>query len=75
MLYEPLVTFSILQVPFNKLINFQVQLKEYVKVSDTICEVDPKEENGFKFSRRLNFKVSSMLTILNQCFLSYYYCY
>lgn len=36
----------------------QVQLKEYVKVNDTIYEVDPKEENCFRFSRLLNFKVS-----------------
>uniref|UniRef100_A0A3Q2DDU0 Helicase POLQ-like n=1 Tax=Cyprinodon variegatus TaxID=28743 RepID=A0A3Q2DDU0_CYPVA len=33
-----------------------VQLKEYVKLNDTIYEVDPKEENGFRFSRTLNFK-------------------
>lgn len=37
----------------------QVQLKEYVKLHDTIYEVDPKEENCLRFSRLLNFKVSS----------------
>uniref|UniRef100_A0A7N6FID2 Helicase POLQ-like n=1 Tax=Anabas testudineus TaxID=64144 RepID=A0A7N6FID2_ANATE len=36
-----------------------VQLKEYVKLKDTIYEVDPKEEECFKFSRALNFKYSS----------------
>lgn len=39
-------------------VHSQVQLKEYVKLNDTIYEVDPKEENGFRFSRTLNFKVS-----------------
>ncbi|XP_029371370.1 helicase POLQ-like isoform X2 [Echeneis naucrates] len=40
--------------------NFRpVQLKEYVKLNDTIYEVDPQEENCFKFSRLLNFKYSS----------------
>ncbi|XP_037548550.1 helicase POLQ-like [Nematolebias whitei] len=38
-----------------------VQLKEYVKVNDTIYEVDPKEENCFRFSRLLNFKYSSAM--------------
>ncbi|XP_042365153.1 helicase POLQ-like isoform X2 [Plectropomus leopardus] len=38
-----------------------VQLKEYVKLQDTIYEVDPKEEDCFKFSRLLNFKYSSSM--------------
>lgn len=38
-----------------------VQLKEYVKVNDTIYEVDPKEENCFRFSRLLSFKYSSSM--------------
>lgn len=41
-----------------KLFSAQVQLQEYVKLEDSIYEVDPKEENGFRFSRLLNFKVS-----------------
>uniref|UniRef100_A0A3B5MDS3 Helicase, POLQ like n=1 Tax=Xiphophorus couchianus TaxID=32473 RepID=A0A3B5MDS3_9TELE len=42
--------------------NFRpVQLKEYVKLNDTIYEVDPKEENCFRFSRMLNFKYSSSM--------------
>ncbi|XP_041666589.1 helicase POLQ-like isoform X2 [Cheilinus undulatus] len=36
-----------------------VQLKEYVKLKDTIYEVDPREEECFRFSRPLNFKYSS----------------
>ncbi|KAK7895322.1 hypothetical protein WMY93_020647 [Mugilogobius chulae] len=36
-----------------------VQLKEYVKLRDTIYEVDPKEEECFKLSRPLNYKYSS----------------
>lgn len=36
-----------------------VQLKEYVKLKDAIYEVDPKEEECFKFSRPLNYKYSS----------------
>uniref|UniRef100_A0AAV2IVP4 Helicase POLQ-like n=1 Tax=Knipowitschia caucasica TaxID=637954 RepID=A0AAV2IVP4_KNICA len=36
-----------------------VQLKEYVKLKDTIYEVDPKEEDCFKLSRSLNYKYSS----------------
>ncbi|XP_068430974.1 helicase POLQ-like isoform X2 [Clinocottus analis] len=39
-----------------------VQLKEYVKLNDTIYEVDPREEECFKFSRLLNFKYSSSMT-------------
>lgn len=35
----------------------QVQLKEYVKLRDSIYEVDPKEEQCFRFSRVLNFNV------------------
>uniref|UniRef100_A0AAQ5YB47 Helicase, POLQ like n=1 Tax=Amphiprion ocellaris TaxID=80972 RepID=A0AAQ5YB47_AMPOC len=38
-----------------------VELKEFVKVNDTIYEVDPKEENCFKFSRLLSFKYSSSM--------------
>ncbi|XP_053335241.1 helicase POLQ-like isoform X1 [Clarias gariepinus] len=36
-----------------------VQLKEYVKLRDSIYEVDPKEEQCFRFSRVLTFKYSS----------------
>uniref|UniRef100_A0A3P8U8T8 Helicase, POLQ like n=1 Tax=Amphiprion percula TaxID=161767 RepID=A0A3P8U8T8_AMPPE len=39
----------------------RVELKEFVKVNDTIYEVDPKEENCFKFSRLLSFKYSSSM--------------
>ncbi|XP_049909775.1 helicase POLQ-like isoform X1 [Epinephelus moara] len=38
-----------------------VQLKEYVKLQDTIYEVDPKEEECFRFSRALNYKYSSSM--------------
>ncbi|XP_015195310.1 helicase POLQ-like isoform X2 [Lepisosteus oculatus] len=38
-----------------------VQLKEYVKLQDCIYEIDPKEEECFKFSRQLNFKYSSSM--------------
>ncbi|KAM4720030.1 helicase POLQ-like isoform 1-T2 [Anableps anableps] len=38
-----------------------VQLKEYVKLNDSIYEVDPKEENCFRFSRMLNYKYSSSM--------------
>ncbi|XP_010708005.1 helicase POLQ-like isoform X1 [Meleagris gallopavo] len=42
--------------------NFRpVELKEYIKIKDTIYEVDSKAENGFTFSRLLNFKYSSSL--------------
>ncbi|NXF51357.1 HELQ Helicase, partial [Oceanites oceanicus] len=42
--------------------NFRpVELKEYVKIQDTIYAVDSKTENGFTFSRLLNFKYSSNL--------------
>ncbi|OXB84089.1 UNVERIFIED_CONTAM: hypothetical protein H355_012207 [Colinus virginianus] len=42
--------------------NFRpVELKEYIKIRDTIYEVDSKAENGFTFSRVLNFKYSSSL--------------
>ncbi|NWX44868.1 HELQ Helicase, partial [Steatornis caripensis] len=42
--------------------NFRpVELKEYVKIRDTIYAVDNKAENGFTFSRLLNFKYSSNL--------------
>lgn len=36
-----------------------VELKEYVKIKDSIYEVDPREEECFRFSRLLNFKYSS----------------
>ncbi|KAM6984853.1 helicase POLQ-like [Aplochiton taeniatus] len=38
-----------------------VQLKEYVKLKDSIYEVDQKEEECFRFSRLLNFKYSSAM--------------
>lgn len=42
--------------------NFRpVQLNEYVKLKDSIYEVDPKEEHCFRFSRLLNFKYSSSM--------------
>ncbi|XP_061439125.1 helicase POLQ-like isoform X2 [Rhineura floridana] len=42
--------------------NFRpVELKEYVKIRDSICEVDSKAENGFTFSRLLDFKYSAGL--------------
>ncbi|XP_009702653.1 PREDICTED: helicase POLQ-like, partial [Cariama cristata] len=42
--------------------NFRpVELKEYVKIRDTIYAVDSKAENGFTFSRLLNVKYSSNL--------------
>ncbi|NXV06991.1 HELQ Helicase, partial [Cettia cetti] len=42
--------------------NFRpVELKEYIKIQDTIYAVDSKTENGFTFSRLLNFKYSSNL--------------
>uniref|UniRef100_A0A8C0VNF1 Helicase, POLQ like n=1 Tax=Cyanistes caeruleus TaxID=156563 RepID=A0A8C0VNF1_CYACU len=42
--------------------NFRpVELKEYIKIGDTIYAVDSKAEDGFAFSRLLNFKYSSNL--------------
>ncbi|NXW23667.1 HELQ Helicase, partial [Circaetus pectoralis] len=42
--------------------NFRpVELKEYVKIRDSIYAVDSKTENGFTFSHLLNFKYSSNL--------------
>ncbi|XP_070804527.1 helicase POLQ-like isoform X1 [Pituophis catenifer annectens] len=42
--------------------NFRpVELKEYVKIKDSIYETDSKAENGLKFSRLLDFKYSSEL--------------
>ncbi|XP_069023304.1 helicase POLQ-like isoform X1 [Embiotoca jacksoni] len=38
-----------------------VELKEYVKLKDTIYEVNPKEEDCFRFSRLLNYKYSSAM--------------
>lgn len=51
-----------------KLFSLQIQLKEYVKLHDTIYEVDPTEEECFRFSRLLNFKVS--LTLIHFVCLS-----
>lgn len=47
-----------------KVFSGQVQLREYVKLQDTIYEVDPKEEECFRFSRVLNFKVGWTFTHL-----------
>ncbi|XP_060103090.1 helicase POLQ-like isoform X2 [Heteronotia binoei] len=42
--------------------NFRpVELKEYVKIQDSIYEVDSTAENGFTFSRLLDYKYSSNL--------------
>ncbi|XP_054846634.1 helicase POLQ-like isoform X2 [Eublepharis macularius] len=42
--------------------NFRpVELKEYVKIRDSIFEVDNTAENGFTFSRLLDYKYSSSL--------------
>nr|XP_056711321.1 helicase POLQ-like [Euleptes europaea] len=42
--------------------NFRpVELKEYVKIRDSIYEVDSTAENGFTFSRLLEYKYSSNL--------------
>ncbi|XP_006907648.1 helicase POLQ-like isoform X4 [Pteropus alecto] len=38
-----------------------VELKEYLKINDSICEVDSKAENGMTFSRLLNYKYSDTL--------------
>ncbi|XP_058152223.1 helicase POLQ-like isoform X2 [Dasypus novemcinctus] len=38
-----------------------VELKEYLKINDTIYEVDSKAENGITFSRLLNYKYSDTL--------------
>ncbi|KAJ8393978.1 hypothetical protein AAFF_G00055110 [Aldrovandia affinis] len=38
-----------------------VQLKEYVKLKDSIYEIDPKEEQCFRLSRLLSFKYSSSM--------------
>lgn len=35
----------------------QVELKEYVKLRDSIYDVEPNEEHCLRFSRVLNFKV------------------
>ncbi|TSP09047.1 Helicase POLQ-like [Bagarius yarrelli] len=43
-----------------------VQLKEYVKLRDSIYEIDPKEEQCFHFSRVLNFNYSSGMQKLDQ---------
>lgn len=50
----------------------QVQLKEYVKLRDSIYEVDPKEEHCFRFSRVLTFKVGGdgvCFCIISVCLL------
>ncbi|XP_040093181.1 helicase POLQ-like isoform X4 [Oryx dammah] len=38
-----------------------VELKEYLKINDTIYEVDSRAENGMTFSRLLNYKYSDSL--------------
>ncbi|NXI41303.1 HELQ Helicase, partial [Galbula dea] len=38
-----------------------VELKEYIKIRDTIYAVDSKSESGFAFARLLKFKYSSSL--------------
>uniref|UniRef100_A0A2K6D4R1 Helicase, POLQ like n=1 Tax=Macaca nemestrina TaxID=9545 RepID=A0A2K6D4R1_MACNE len=38
-----------------------VELKEYLKINDTIYEIDSKAENGMTFSRLLNYKYSDTL--------------
>ncbi|XP_020748531.2 helicase POLQ-like isoform X2 [Odocoileus virginianus] len=38
-----------------------VELKEYLKINDTIYEVDSRAENGMTFSRLLNYKYSDTL--------------
>ncbi|XP_069450665.1 helicase POLQ-like isoform X2 [Ovis canadensis] len=38
-----------------------VELKEYMKINDTIYEVDSRAENGMTFSRLLNYKYSDTL--------------
>uniref|UniRef100_A0A8C6E532 Helicase, POLQ like n=1 Tax=Moschus moschiferus TaxID=68415 RepID=A0A8C6E532_MOSMO len=38
-----------------------VELKEYLKINDTIYEVDSRAENGMTFSRLLNYKYSDIL--------------
>ncbi|XP_030674940.1 helicase POLQ-like isoform X4 [Nomascus leucogenys] len=38
-----------------------VELKEYLKINDTIYEVDSKAENGMTFSHLLNYKYSDTL--------------
>ncbi|XP_060043726.1 helicase POLQ-like isoform X1 [Erinaceus europaeus] len=38
-----------------------VELKEYLKINETIYEVDSKTENGMTFSRLLNYKYSDAL--------------
>lgn len=48
----------------------QVQLNEYVKLRDSIYEVNPKEEQCFRFSRMLNFKVG----VDGVCFCKIFVC-
>uniref|UniRef100_A0A3P8X7X2 Helicase C-terminal domain-containing protein n=1 Tax=Esox lucius TaxID=8010 RepID=A0A3P8X7X2_ESOLU len=43
-----------------------IELKEYVKLKDSIYEVTPKEEECFRFSRLLNFKYSSAMQNIDQ---------
>ncbi|KAJ7987104.1 hypothetical protein DPEC_G00335290 [Dallia pectoralis] len=38
-----------------------IELKEYVKLNNSIYEVNPKEEECFRFARLLNFKYSSAM--------------
>ncbi|XP_023606138.1 helicase POLQ-like isoform X3 [Myotis lucifugus] len=40
---------------------YKVELKEYLKINDSIYEVDSKAENGMTFSRLLNYKYSDAL--------------
>lgn len=49
---------SLQSATVSKVFSGQIQLREYVKLQDTIYEVDPKEEECFRFSRILKFKVS-----------------
>ncbi|XP_029940073.1 helicase POLQ-like [Salarias fasciatus] len=38
-----------------------VELKEFVKLGDSVYQVDPTEESGLSFSRQLSFKYSSSM--------------
>lgn len=51
---------AVIRLSDTKTVSIQVQLMEYAKLHDTIYEVVPEEEECFRFSRLLNFKVSSM---------------
>ncbi|XP_012579737.1 PREDICTED: helicase POLQ-like isoform X2 [Condylura cristata] len=43
----------------------KVKLKEYLKINDTIYEVDSKAENGMTFSRILHYKYSDILKTMD----------